>query len=264
MIRKLSFIYILLTISFNSSFILKASEPIKCLNDYMLEKNTADKLYNEGQYDKSIQIYKHILSKHGISPEVFYNLGNCYYRLDSMAFAILYYEKSLKLDPSDNDVRTNLSITRSKIKDKSSEGTTFFILAWWYSLINKLSLYAWKIIGFSLFFISILLLVIWKTKIIDKYSKLLKYSAIILLILSIISNFAAWQQYELNTNTQSAIITSQEIHVKGSPSNSSVDLFILHSGARVRVLDDSMKEWCEIEFEVGKSGWIKKKNIAMI
>ncbi len=230
-------------------------------HDYSINKTRADSLYNKSDFKSAIKIYEYIIENNGKASELYYNLGNCYYREGNMALAILNYERALKLDPSDSDIRTNLSIARGKIKDKSTEPTEFFILAWWYSLVNKLSISFWKALGLILFTIGMALLLLY---LLIYKSKSLKYLIILTISISLISNLAAWQQYYSNIDVQSAIVTSEKINVKGAPSNSSTDLFILHSGARLKIIDNTMKEWCEVQFEEGKAGWVYKNDISII
>ena len=75
---------------------------------------------------------------------------------------------------------------------------------------------------------------------------------------------AAWHQYKLGVDIQAAIVTSDQVSIKSSPSNSSSDLFIRHSGSRLKILDNSIKEWSEVRFEEGKEGWVNNKDITII
>lgn len=229
-----------------------------------LSKSTADSLYSANNYTSAISIYTKILLEKGISPELYYNLGNCYYKQNDMAHAILNYERALKLDPSDTDVRDNLSLSRSKIQDKNNAPAEFFIVAWWYSLSNFLSLPILKTIGllcFVLFLALILLISVQKPE--DKRDYL-KPLAIIILIVSVIANMAAYQQYHNSVSSKGAIVMSESASVSSSPSENGIELFIVHSGTRLTILDNSMKEWCKVKYEEGKEGWVQKKSIEVI
>ena len=229
-----------------------------------LSKSTADSLYSANNYTSAISIYTKILIEKGVSPELYYNLGNCYYKQNDMAHAILNYERALKLDPSDTEIRDNLSLSRSKIQDKNNAPTEFFIVAWWYSLSNFLSLPILKMSGllcFVLFLALILLISIQKSANKRDY---LKPLAIFLLIVSIIANLAAYQQYHNSVSSKGAIVMSESASVSSSPSENGIELFIVHSGTRLTILDNSMKEWCKVKYEEGKEGWIQKKSIEII
>lgn len=242
---------------------VEAKDVGKIHKDYSINKQNADSLYNNEKYESAAKTYSYIIENQGIAPELYYNLGNCYYRLDSMAFAILNYERALKLDPSDSDTRYNLSLARSKIIDRSTEISDFFILAWWYTIVNKFSLFFWKCLGFVFFIIALICIFIYYINIIKKIY-IVKYLIISSFFLFFLCNLAAWHQYKLSIDIQAAIVTSDKVAIKSSPSISSSDLFILHSGSRLKILDNSIKEWSEVRYEEGKEGWINNKDISII
>ena len=254
-------IFIALLIVVFSSLSVSADTSTDYSKDFSVNKSQADSLYNKEQYDKAAEIYSYIIDHQGTAPELYYNLGNCYFRLDSIALAILNYERALKLDPSDSDTRNNLSIARSKIKDKSTEPSEFFILAWWYSIVNKFSMTFWKILGFIFFLITLAGIITYS--ITDKHKNIVKYIFISSFVLSIIFNLAAWYQYNLGIDNKAAIVTTEIVSVKSSPSSSSSDLFVLHSGSRLTIIDN-IKEWSEVRFEEGKEGWVNNKDITII
>lgn len=227
-------------------------------------KAHADSLYSSGAYEEAIAAYKHIIEDKGFSPELYYNLGNSYYKLNDMAHAILNYERGLKLDPSDSDLRYNLSIARSKIQDKSSSPSEFFIVAWWKSFSNLLSLNQLKLSGlicFLLFLASLIYKSIHKKETDKPY---MKYISILLFVLFLLCNLSAYQQYRTIVSTRCGIVISESVNVKSSPSKNSMDLFEIHSGTRLTILDNSMKEWLEIRYEDDKEGWIEKESIELI
>ena len=77
-----------------------------------------------------------------------------------------------------------------------------------------------------------------------------------LFALVIIANFAAFSQHRDLTHRNTAVILAPSVVVKSSPSDRSTDLFLIHEGSKVEILDNSMKEWMEVKFEEGKQGWI--------
>ncbi len=243
---------------------IQADNEIVVDRNYQKNKAKADSLYNIEEYDSAASLYNYILSHQGKSPELYYNLGNCYYRKDSMALAILNYERALKLDPSDSDTRKNLSIAKSKIKDRSTETSEFFLFAWWYSLVNKFSPTFWKFLGIVFFGITLLSILLYSLSNKDRVKRCLKALIITSLALCLISNYSAWHQYRSEISVQSAIVISAKTSVKSSPSSSSTDLFVLHSGSRVTIIDNSIKEWYEIRYEEGKKGWINVNDITII
>ena len=236
----------------------------KSANEHTISKEVADSMYAKGDFETATSLYMKIIEEQGVAPEIYYNLGNCYYSNGNMPLAILNYERALKLDPSDSDTRNNLSLARSKIQDKSSEPSEFFFLAWWYSLANKFSLSFWKTTALILFILSLTLCIVYLVLQKEKGRKLFKHLSVISLVLCFICNVAAWQQYHSGIDINAAIVTSEKIVVKGSPSTSSTDLFVIHAGTRLKILDSSMKEWSEVEYEDGKEGWVRNEDIEVI
>ena len=228
-----------------------------------ISKLYADSLYSSGSYEQAIDVYHKIIKEKGFSPELYYNLGNSYYKMNDMAHAILNYERGLKLDPSDSDIRYNLSIARSKIQDKNSAPSEFFIVAWWKSFSNLFSLNQLKTLGlvcFVIFLCSIIYITL-KKKEIKSY---LKYVSAFFFVLFLICNLSAYQQYRNIVSTKCGIVTAESVNVKSSPSKNSMDLFEIHSGTRLTILDNSMKEWIEVRYEDEKEGWIERETIELI
>ena len=250
------FIYIL-TLLFGISLVSSSK-------DFNLLKSRADSLYTQGDFTGAISLYDSILSSNQISSEIYYNLGNCYYKDGKMPVAILNYERALKLDPSDRETRTNLSLARSQIQDKSSEPSEFFLIAWWYSMCNSLSISTWKFFGLVCFVLFLALFLYPSIFPSHRLKSLVRNSSYVFLFLSLMSNMAAYQQFHRSMINKSAIVMSESLRVKSSPTRASTDLFVVHEGTRLGILDNSMEEWCEVEFEEGKSGWVELKDIEMI
>lgn len=218
-------------------------------------KAEGDSAYIRNDYASAIQIYENML-KNGESAEVYYNLGNSYYKADDVAKAILNYERALLLQPGNADIRANLEIARSKTVDKIVPIPEIFFVSWTKSLINCLSVDAWAKLGIVFF---ILLLVSFYLFFFSKQilgRKVGFIAGIVLLVFVILSNvFAAQQKREL-TDRNEAIVLAPSVTVRSTPSESGTSLFILHEGRKVEIKDSSMREWKEIRLEDGKVGWV--------
>ena len=243
------------------------AEPISTQNRNDLAhmtKSAADSLYMKENYKDAIKAYDYIIDNKGISPELYYNLGNCYYRTDSFALAILNYERALKLDPSDADIRTNLSLARTKIKDKNPDNSGFFLVAWWKTFSNWLNINLWKAIGLICFILCLSLWFIHHYQIIQSHRSIVKMFLYASLFIFILCNLASYQQYRTSTNDNSAIVMKESSILKSSPTENSNDLYVLHAGSRIKILDKSMEKWCEVKFGDDKEGWINKDDIEII
>lgn len=242
------------------------ADPTDIVSNQSQEKVTkaaGDSAYMRNDYASAIQIYESLLQQ-GEASEVYYNLGNSYYKSDEIAKAILNYERALLLNPGNGDIRANLEIARSKTVDKVVPVPEIFFISWYKSLINTLSMNAWGKLGivfFILFLIAVSIYLVSKKVILKKVGFI---SGIVLLLFAILSNvFAFQQQSELN-NRDSAIVLSPSVTVRSTPSESGTSLFILHEGHKVQVKDDTMREWKEIRLEDGKVGWVPAAAIEKI
>lgn len=226
-------------------------------------KAEGDSAYMRNDYASAIQIYENLL-KQGEAAEVYYNLGNSYYKADDIAKAILNYERALLLQPGNADIRVNLEIARSKTIDKVVSVPDIFFVSWTKSLINSLSVDAWAKCG-VVFFILLLVslyLFFFSKQIIWKKTGFI--AGIAFLVFVVLSNVFASQQKSELTNRSTAIVLSPSVTVRSTPSESGTSLFILHEGHKVEIKDNSMREWKEIRLEDGKVGWVPSISIEVI
>lgn len=221
-----------------------------------ITKADADALYEKGNYEEAAAAYESLLKVEGLAAEVYYNLGNCYYKLDKIPFAVLNYERALLLDPGDGDIRANLALARGKTVDKVVPPSEMFFVTWWRDLTNCMSMDSWTIVGFSAFILMLIGILVYRFVPQLLARKIGFYSAMFLFALVIIANFAAFSQHRDLTHRNTAVILAPSVVVKSSPSDRSTDLFLIHEGSKVEILDNSMKEWMEVKFEEGKQGWI--------
>ena len=114
-------------------------------------KTQADALYEKEQYRDAAEAYEAVLKNEGVASEVYYNLGNCYYKMDEIPLAVLNYERAFLLDPGDADIRANLALARGKTIDKVVPPSEMFFVTWWRDLTNCMSINAWTILGITAF-----------------------------------------------------------------------------------------------------------------
>ncbi len=223
----------------------------------------AESAYASEDYTKAIAIYEHILKSEGESAELYYNLGNSYYKSGEIAPAILNFERALLIKPGDKDIRFNLNLLKQNTVDKIEPVGDFFLVKWIHAIQNLFSVDTWGTIGivfFILFISSIILFFFGKWILIKKISF---YLGLVLLFFTIISNiFAANQKLNI-MNRSGAIVFAPTVTIKSSPDASGTDLFILHEGTKV-FIKNQLGDWHEIELEDGNVGWIQKKDIEII
>lgn len=226
-------------------------------------KAEGDSAYMRDDYASAIQIYENLLKK-GEAADVYYNLGNSYYKAGDIAKAILSYERALLLQPGNADIRANLEIARSKTIDKVVPVPEIFFVSWAKSLINCMSIDAWAKLG-VVFFVLLLVslyLFFFSRQIVWKKTGFI--AGLVLLAFVILSNVFASQQKSELTNRNDAVVLSPSVTVRSTPSDSGTSLFILHEGHKVEIKDNSMREWKEIRLEDGKVGWVPTFAIEVI
>ena len=233
------------------------------LGAHAVTKAEADSAYARGQYQQAISDYEELL-KGGASADIYYNLGNAYYRTENITRAVLNYERALLLSPGDRDIRFNLQLARSKTIDKIVPESEMFFITWYHSLVNLMSVDGWArlaIVSLALVIILSLLYLfsdrIWLRKVGF-------FGGTFLLVVFVLANIMAWQQKQNLLYRKGAIVTASSITVKGAPAKNGTDLFILHEGTKVIITDDAMKAWKKIRLADGKEGWIESQKIELI
>lgn len=226
-------------------------------------KQNADDEYAKGNYQQAIKDYQEIL-KTGVSSEIYYNLGNAYYRTDNITQALLAYERALQLSPGDNDIRFNLQYARSKTIDKITPETEMFFVTWYNSLVNFTSVDRWANTAIVSIVMALLLILVflfapqmWARKS-GFYG-----SAVFLLLFAFANLFAFQQKHELETK-QGAIVIAPTVNVKKTPAASGTDVFVIHEGTRVDITDRGMKQWRGVKLADGREGWLKTSQIEEI
>ncbi len=246
---------LLMVISLASSF--------SPLTTKAVTKVEADSAYARGQYQQAISDYEALL-KNGASADLYYNLGNAYYRTENITRAVLNYERALLLSPGDRDIRFNLQLAQSKTIDKIVPESEMFFITWYHSLVNLMSVDGWaRTAIFSLALVIILsLLYLFSERI--WLRKIGFFGGFVLLLLFVLSNIFAWQQKQNLLFRKGAIVVAPSVTVKSTPAKNGTDLFILHEGTKVNITDGSMKGWKEIRLADGKEGWIESNKIETI
>ncbi len=226
-------------------------------------KSDGDSAYIRSDYATAIQIYEQLLEE-GEAAEIYYNLGNSYYKIDDIAHAIINYERALLLQPDNADIRANLEIARAKTIDKIIAVPQIFFVSWIHSLINCLSADGWAKLAIVVFILFLLGLSLYFFSKRIGLKKIGLASALLFLCIVIVFNLFASQQKSKLINRNRAIVVSPSVTVRSTPSESGTGLFILHEGCKVEIKDNSMQEWKEITLEDGKVGWIPLNSIEII
>ncbi|MCQ2361098.1 MAG: tetratricopeptide repeat protein [Paludibacteraceae bacterium] len=220
-------------------------------------------LYAQGDFQGAVEEYETILSSGWESATLYYNLGNSYFRLGQNTKAILSYERALKIDPTDDDIRHNLVFAKERTVDKIDTPEAIFLERWWADIRNIASADTWSYASIGLFtlFIAALLGYIFMHSIgVRKASFSI---AVVALFFCIITFSLAYQQNKIQSDNTHAIILAQTVTIKSTPDSSGTDLFILHEGTKVQI-NEYVGSWAEISTEDGSKGWIDVNQIEVI
>ncbi len=220
-------------------------------------KQQADSAYASEDYETAREIYTQ-LAVQGESAAIYYNLGSTYYRLDSMAKAVLWFERAAQLDPSDEDIRFNLAMARNKTVDRIIPRHEMFFVSVWKSLMHSHSVTEWANQAIIAFALALILVGVYLYCSAIALRKIGFFGAILSILLCVVFNVMAYNLRRYNNTHTAGIIMEPAVTVRSTPTKSGTDLFVIHEGTRVEIRDNSMRDWVEIQIADGKVGWIER------
>jgi tetratricopeptide (TPR) repeat protein len=225
--------------------------------------SNANTLYKNGKYNKAIELYLSIEQQEVASDDLYFNLGNCYYKLNKVAPSIYYYEKALKINPANEDAITNLAFAKRMTIDVIEELPKTFFQRFSASVIQKLPFDTWAIIAVvSSFLIALFFLLYYFSS--ETRKKFVFFNAsIIAAFVMVVSVFFAFNNFKTIQKNRTAIIYKQKVAIKNAPTSVSDEVFELHEGTKVLVLDE-LDNWKKIKIADGKIGWMKSTDLKEI
>lgn len=224
---------------------------------------TAAAAYVKGDYQQAAECYTKLL-KVGESAELYYNLGNCEYRLGNITQSIIAYERALRLNPGDSDTRYNLQFLRGKTIDKVVPVDEMFFVTWYHSLQNLMSIDAWAILAVSAFVLALILILAYLFGSNILLRKIGFFGALVGLLIFVLGLLFAYQRKVALSEHNIAIVLTPTLNVKATPAESSSDAFVIHEGTRLTITDSSMNAWYGVRLDDGKEGWLPKNSVEVI
>ena len=215
----------------------------------------ANYYYNEARYDTAVIIYESILNDGYVSAPLLYNIGNAYFKMREYPMAILNYEKALKIEPDNNDIKQNLAIANALITDKIEPVPEFFLTKLWKNIGDKLSANEWATLSLVLIGLVLIVLFLYLTARTKGVKKSMFFIGILLIVICLCSIIHASQKHRYMNEHNEAIVMIPTITVKSSPTTSGTDLFVLHEGTKVSVLDKD-DSWNKIKIADRSVGWL--------
>ena len=223
----------------------------------------ANKLYEQEKFSEAISIYENIIDNGYESWEIYYNLGNSYYKDRQLGKAILNYERANALNSENEDIIFNLELANLMVADKINTPPDFLFFKIFSNIKNLFSLNVLTyivIISYLLFSLLLIFYILNKKRIVQKLSIVILVPIIIILVA--FTSILGVRIYEHNT-LNFGIIIAEKINVMGSPGENGTEIFSLHEGVKVQVQKHN-HNWLQIRLIDGKVGWIKKDILEII
>ena len=236
------------------------SHPVVAQSDLL---DNAAAAYDSAQYQMSVDAYQQVIAQYGVSADLYYNLGNAYFKLKDFPHAILNYERCLLIDPSHADAQQNVEMARMQIVDRVESIEPLIFVQWSRNLRDTLSCDGWYYLSITFF---LLFLVGCGLYFFGRHTVLRKggfYGGILCVVLFLVAVNYASQQRDLLLQRSQAIVLTPSVVVRSSPAESGTQLFTIHEGLKVSVRS-TLSGWSEIELSDGKVGWIPSDGLEII
>lgn len=225
--------------------------------------NRGNELYAQKNYEDAAVQYFTLLANGLESSEVYFNIGNCFYHQKNLGKAILNYERALQLAPDDEKILHNLQLANDKTTDEIEKIPTFFLARWWENIRKLASSTVWSVFAILLLWGGIAGFVMW---IIGKERSQRKkgfMAGSIGIALSLVVFAFAYSSYNVQQNSNLAIVMSRETPLKALPDQISNEILMLHEGTKVKITE-KITSWYKVRLENGEVGWISEKAIEEI
>jgi tetratricopeptide (TPR) repeat protein len=227
-------------------------------NETLFEQGNT--LYNDGNYIEAIEKYQAILDSGKHSAELYFNLGNAYYKLNNIAPSIYYYEKALQMAPNDTDILNNIAFARNMTIDVVDNIPEIGFSKFVKTFTNMLSFDTWAKISVGLVILFVILFLSYYFSYTSFKKRLAFVSSLVAVVLACSALSLAFHKYNLDKNDKPAIVFAKESQIKSEPNLRSTEAFKLHEGTKVQILD-TVNNWKKIKLADGKTGWIVSDDI---
>ena len=223
----------------------------------------ATEAYNEGDFKKAIELYNTILEDGQHSAALYFNLGNSYYKLNEIASSIYFYEKALLLKPKDPEILNNLGYAQNMTLDAIDTMPETGLSKIYKMVTHQLSFDQWAYVSIFFMFLFVILYILFYY---FQYSSRKRWAFIvsfIALFIAIVAVVFGYIQYKDFKKDQPAIVFADEVGINSEPNTKSDEVFVLHAGTKVNVLDE-LDDWKKIRIADGKTGWVPSENIKLL
>jgi len=218
--------------------------------------------YTNGDYQNAVNGYLDVLDSGFESAELYFNLGNSFYKLNNIPDSNFYYEKAKSISPNDDDILTNLIFAKNLRIDKIEILPITQMQNFKLSILNLFSEKGWSIFLISLIWFMSLAFIFYIISKNSKFKRLYFTLSIVFIILSSLTLFINFEKKKLS-EIKYAIVYDKEIEVWSEPNNISELKYSFHEGTKVKQLD-VIEDWVNIQLENGTLGWIQSSSLRVL
>jgi len=230
----------------------------------------ANQAYKQELYNEALKLYLQEAKQTGVSSSLYCNIGDTYYRLKDNVHAVLYYERALLLDPSNDDARFNLEFVRGKMELPDDAGDSWFS-NWVDQTVSRLSSNTWAIIAivtFLLFLLGVAAYLFMDNVLMRKIGF---FGGAVLIVVSVLANMAAFHVYNKATSGKGAIVMPESVTLgtaPRAPRDKKEEAFNLQQGTRVEIVDSiadkTNGKWLQVSTVGGHKAWINANDVEVI
>jgi len=236
--------------------------------------------YEAGDYGAAIDRYTEVADAGIVHVDLYYNLGNAYFKSGDLGHAVLWYERALQLEPRNDDARANLAVVRSMLRDQqlvSPRGGVRGVLMGWHRRLSAEESAAVACIFYALFTLAALCLIFRRSRVVSSFYKMASWvspgrlfglgmvgdvllgmaTAAAFAILFAGSAYAKVRESHVHTR---AVVVSEELAVFSGPSQDSTIQFKIHEGTIVSVRD-GRQGWVRVDLPGDLSGWVETGSV---
>ena len=228
-----------------------------------LQFEQANQLYRNGSYAPAAGMYEQVVANGFESPSLYYNLGNAYFKLKNIPAAILNYERAKRLAPHDEDIAYNHRLANLRVIDKIDSVPQLFLIDWWNTFVGFLSSAGWATLLLSALWCCVGCVALFLFMSSSFVRRVAILGGLLSLLVALTSCVATVRQLQHEQHEQAAVVFAQSVSVKSAPDVQSTDLFVVHEGVKVDVLD-AVGEWRKIRLADGKMGWMQGDGLQAI
>lgn len=225
--------------------------------------NEGNTLYNQGKYAEAIKKYEALLDKNEHAVALYFNLANAHYKLNNIAPSVYYFEKAKLLSTDDKDIENNLVFAQNMTVDAIDTLPEVGFSRIFKDIVNTFSSDSWAKLAISGILAFVLFFLLYHFTSATSQKRVAFVISVLGFLVAVFSLVIAFQKNNLEIKNNPAIVFAQESRVKADPNNTSEEVFRLHEGTKVQVLE-SYENWCKIEIADKTTGWIPSEDVKLL